>query len=118
MSAPEEEFAFWMNDLQRGDFYADATDRWNWFARLRLESVTIDENRVVSFVWRDIDGQRYGWRWKAPAPPASLKLGDTDMDYLLVEDIQETNPTEPDENGVRWLGVVRRDPRDWDDDRT
>lgn len=69
----------------------------------------------MSFVWRDVDGSHYGWRWHAPEPPASIQVGRSDMDYLFTEDLSERDPSGPDANGIRWLGAR---PHDWDNDRT
>lgn len=70
-----------------------------WFGTLELESAAV-EGDWITFVFRDpADNTRHGWRWEVL--PDRLDLFRTH----LHEDLETTDPTEPDENGVRWWGV-------------
>lgn len=84
-----------------------------WYRQWRLEDVRVaDDMNSAVFVWRDpADGQRYAWRLNAGVEKSLRELFDDAVDYLFQEDLFDTVASQPDAEGVRWLGVVRRD---WD----
>lgn len=70
-----------------------------WFTTVKLETATI-EGDTITFVWRDpADGQRHGWRWHILPDALDVMMAHLD------EDLETTEPTEPDEHGIRWWGV-------------
>lgn len=83
-------------DWARGDLDPQV----RWFATLDLESATIEGERIT-FVFRDPkDSTRHGWRWEI-LPRERWGL----LHAHLHEDMAMTDPTDPDESGVRWWGV-------------
>jgi hypothetical protein len=67
----------------------------------------------AEFLFCDESGQRYGWRWRtrrevedgeewyAPADPQAISL----LWVHLAEDVHRRRLSEPDAEGVRWLGA-------------
>ncbi|MQA84086.1 MAG: hypothetical protein GEV03_05515 [Streptosporangiales bacterium] len=78
----------------------DPEPEWRWFGSLELEDVTV-EGDIATFAWRDpADGTRHGWRYRFRTRGEMEAVG-----WRCWEEFQTSEPTEPDENGVRWWGV-------------
>jgi len=72
------------------------------WAMLDLEAVELN-GEVASFLLRDLDGGWHGWRWQVYSDQR-LPMRSWLFAHLK-EDLNTSEPTEPDENGVRWWGV-------------
>lgn len=71
-----------------------------WFATLTLEEAAVSGD-TATFIFHDpADGTQHGWRyaWRKPDEWKALTV-------YLHEDLATSEPTEPDQNGVRWWGV-------------
>lgn len=72
------------------------SQRWRRFATLETHSAVLEAD-TMTFVLRDpVDNARHGWRWEIA--PDRLDL----IDVHLMEELDTSEPTEPDEDGVRW----------------
>lgn len=79
-----------------------------WFTTLELEAITIQDGAIVLVCRDPADGVRHGWRYECRT------LDDLEtLSAYLAEDLMTTDPTLPDENGVRWWGI-----NDADESRT
>lgn len=110
-------------ELRAGEFGAElraAQDVWRtananteemWFTTLELQTAAVT-NEEVTYVLRDpADGARYGWRWNFAHISDGTLTSRTNlamMPTFLADDLNLTIPTEPDEHGIRWLGVINR----------
>jgi len=82
-----------------------------WFATLRLDSIDV-QGDDVTVIFDAPDGQRFGYRWRndedwtdlADTPEQAAVMA---LDVSLEEAVCTSQPTLPDPDGVRWLGLLR-----------